>query len=161
MRMLFQLACCSLLLCASGAELAALKQNRHNAPELPDNLIVGYASWGECDEKIVTAVQDGVNVLIWFAINLSVNPGTGEPIVTGGPDLTCVKDIKTRLVEMNLPTVHLISIGGWNSPHPETSNSAENIYMSWVQWNDGLFDGFDWDIEGKLCLLCACQRFIV
>ena len=147
--MLSQLACLFFATLSASAEITVLKQKRHNAPPLPENLIVGYANWGECDEKIVSAVQDGVNVLMWFSINLSVKPVTGESTVSGGPDLTCVKEIKTRLSEMNLPTVHLISIGGWNSPHPETSNSAEDIYASWVEWNNGLFDGFDWDIEGK------------
>lgn len=44
---------------------------------LPNNLIVGYASWGECDDKIIKAVEDGVNILIWFAINLLTNSTTG------------------------------------------------------------------------------------
>ena len=44
---------------------------------LPSNLIVGYAGWGECDEKIVKAAQDGVNVVIWFAINLLADEETG------------------------------------------------------------------------------------
>jgi hypothetical protein len=41
-----------------------------NGAPLPDKLIIGYANWGECDEKIVEAVENGVNVIIWFAINL-------------------------------------------------------------------------------------------
>lgn len=48
-----------------------------------------------------------------------------------------------------LPTVHLISIGGWNAPHPDTTNSAEAVYANWIEWNNGLFDGFDWDVEGN------------
>lgn len=37
---------------------------------LPDKLLIGYANWGECDDKIIQAVENGVNVVIWFAINL-------------------------------------------------------------------------------------------
>jgi hypothetical protein len=37
---------------------------------LPSKLIVGYANWNQCDESIVDAVASGVNVVIWFSINL-------------------------------------------------------------------------------------------
>jgi hypothetical protein len=116
---------------------------------LPDKIIVGYANWNQCDEQLVTAVQQGVNVLIWFSVNLIANPDTGLPQVSGGPNRACVETIITRIRELNLPTIHLISIGGWNSPHPDTSNSAESVYESWKLWNQGTFDGFDWDIEGN------------
>ena len=58
--------------------------------------------------------------------------------------------------------VHLMSIGGWNSPHPDTSFSAETMFDTLDKWNGqcatvagidygsgGLFDGFDWDVEGN------------
>lgn len=44
---------------------------------LPGKLVIGYASWSECDEKIITAVQQGVNVVIWFAINLLADDVSG------------------------------------------------------------------------------------
>ena len=50
---------------------------------------------------------------------------------------------------MNLPTIHLISIGGWNAPHPDTSNPPDVTYENWVKWNNDTFDGIDWDIEGN------------
>jgi hypothetical protein len=53
----------------------------------------------------------------------------------------------------------MISVGGWNSPHPSTINSAREVYLAWKEWNektvarpnDGFygFDGIDWDIEGN------------
>jgi hypothetical protein len=55
------------------AALAVLTQR---ASALPEKLIIGYANWGECDDKIIEAVENGVNVVIWFAINL-VTDGTG------------------------------------------------------------------------------------
>lgn len=118
--------------------------------ELPTgNLLVGYANWNECDEKLITAVEDGVNVLIWFAINLLANETTGEPMITGGPNLTCVGEIQAELKSKGLVTTHLISVGGWDAPHPNTSVPVGDVYANWVRWSKGLFDGFDWDLEGN------------
>lgn len=131
--------------------------------ELPENLIVGYANWNQCDETILQSVKDGVNVVIWFSINLSVSSETGNPAVTNGPDMDCVAEMVRRISDLNLYTVHLISIGGWNSPHPDTTNSVEKTYEFWNYWNRQIaarpekgfygFDGFDWDIEGKQTIL--------
>ena len=57
-----------------------------------------------------------------------------------------------QINDLGLQTVHLISIGGWNSPHPDTTNSPEIVYEAWKSWNNGLFDGFDWDIEAWIDL---------
>ena len=126
---------------------------------LPKKLIVGYANWNQCDEQIVQAVKDGVNVVMWFAINLSVDPDTGAPMITSGPDMDCVGDIVHKITELGLDTVHLISIGGWNAPHVDTSNTPDAIYEYFDYWNRNIaarpekgfygFDGFDWDIEGE------------
>jgi chitinase len=53
----------------------------------------------------------------------------------------------------------MIAVGGWNSPHPSTSNSAEEVYLNWKKWNTETivrpdlgfygFDGIDWDLEGN------------
>jgi hypothetical protein len=125
---------------------------------LPKKVIVGYANWNQCDDKIIEAVKNGVNVIIWFSINLSVN-SFGKTVITNGPDFDCVAEKVNIIRNMNLLTVHLISIGGWNSPHPDTSHSAEVIYEAWDTWNREFvarpnlgfygFDGFDWDIEGN------------
>jgi hypothetical protein len=53
-------------------------------------LIVGYANWAECDDKIVQGVKDGVNVVIWFATNLGFNKTSMQPTIRGGPNHTCV-----------------------------------------------------------------------
>lgn len=73
----------------------------------------------------------------------------GNPTITGGPNRDCVANTKATSLERNLSTIHLISIGGWDAPHPDTTNSADLIYQNWVNWNNGLYDGFDWDIEGN------------
>ena len=123
-------------------------------PIIPDKIIVGYANWNQCDESIIKAVEEGVNVIIWFAINLAEGP-----TITNGPNIDCVSLIAQKLKEKGLDVIHLISIGGWNSPHPSTENSAEKVFDNWHIWNTKDvarpergwfgFDGFDWDIEGN------------
>lgn len=127
--------------------------------KLPEKLIVGYANWGQCDQTIVKAVAEGVNVLIWFSINLVKDPITGGPSIQGGPDMSCVAEIVKEIKERHLDCIHLISIGGWNSPHPDTTNTAEDIFANLNYWNRQVisqpdndffgFEGFDWDIEGN------------
>lgn len=126
---------------------------------LSSKLIIGYANWNQCDEKIVSAVKDGVNVVIWFAINLSTD-SSGDPVISNGPDWNCVAQKVATIRE--LPgcedTVHLISVGGWNAPHPDLSKPVQEVYNHWDWWNRKIiarpdigffgFDGLDWDIEG-------------
>lgn len=115
---------------------------------------------------------------MWFSINLATT-ADGKPTITNGPDMDCVADIVREIRELGMHTVHLISIGGWNSPHPDTTISAEEGYEYWNYWNRHIaarpekgflgFDGFDWDIEGMLwctvpvvmrCFMCstACRE---
>eukprot|EP01049_Picozoa_sp_SAG25_P020456 SAG25_NODE_7038_length_510_cov_1.119221_1_plen_79_part_10 len=57
---------------ATAAAAAVQPQHPHGAHvKLPERIIAGYANWGQCDEKLVQAAQDGMNVLIWFSINLA------------------------------------------------------------------------------------------
>ena len=118
---------------SSSSSCVDTKERRHLPP---GKLIVGYANWNQCDEKILEAVQAGVNVVIWFSINLVVDKDTGLPTVENGPDYHCVAKMIQRIRELNLPTTHLISIGGWNSPHPDTSShSAETVFQVRHRWN--------------------------
>eukprot|EP00041_Stephanoeca_diplocostata_P018354 m.383861 g.383861 ORF g.383861 m.383861 type:complete len:128 (+) comp20985_c0_seq9:568-951(+) len=82
---MFQFRCILVLLLTLQAN--GRQSRSHYAPaaqrELPSRIVAGYASWGQCDEKLVQACRDGVNVLIWFAINLEVNPTSGKPEITG------------------------------------------------------------------------------
>jgi len=125
---------------------------------IPEKVIVGYANWNQCDETIVHAVEQGVNVVIWFSINLAID-SSGNPVITGGPDMDCVATQIQTIANKQLDTIHLISIGGWNSPHPNTINTPEVMYKAWDHWNREIaarpekgfygFHGFDWDIEGN------------
>jgi len=112
---------------------AAAVQHRHVV--VPSRLIVGYASWNECDDKIIHAVEEGVNVVMWFAINLARNRSTGQPAVTGGPNMDCVADVVRAIDELGLDTIHMVTVGGWDAPHPDTSNTAEATYEYWDYWN--------------------------
>ncbi len=119
------------------------------------NLIVGYSP--DCNEtQVVQAARDGVNVLIWFAINLAAN-GT----IQHGLNFTCIGLVESTLRADNLTTSHLISVGGWDAPHPDTSLTGAQWFSAWDAWNKaaavaaggagdvGLFDGVDWDLEGN------------
>lgn len=125
---------------------------------LPEKIIVGYANWQQCDDKIIQAAKDGVNTIIWFSIDLLHNYTTGTPYINRGPDPLCVAQTAKTLKDLHLQTIHLISIGGWNSLHPDATNSAEQILNEWKRWNSEVmakvdlefsgYDGIDWDIEG-------------
>ena len=136
------------------APIPLSRKNLFAATSLPEKLLIGYANWNQCDDSIVRAVEHGVNVIIWFSINLAEGPA-----VTNGPDLDCVANIAKTLREKGLDAVHLISIGGWNSPHPCTLHSALDMFNYWHDWNCNVaakphigfpgFSGIDWDIEGN------------
>lgn len=147
-----------LLILSVGCCVTYANGNKILSEKLPKKIIIGYADNNECDQLLVRAVKQGVNVLIWFSINLMTDR-EGNPIITGGPDLSCVRQIKEQIREMKLPTIHLISIGGWNAPHPDTSNPPDIVYNNWVKWNNDTFDGFDWDIEGNDDLSSPYNQF--
>jgi chitinase len=89
--------------------------------------------------------------VIWFAINL-VSTEEGVPGITGGPDYDCVASVASEIDSMGLKTTHLISIGGWDAPHPDDSFTGFEYTQAFDEWNSGLprpFDGFDWDLEGN------------
>eukprot|EP00039_Didymoeca_costata_P021634 m.345026 g.345026 ORF g.345026 m.345026 type:complete len:382 (+) comp25680_c0_seq1:131-1276(+) len=125
-------------------------------------LIVGYAP-GSCDEnqhQIIEEAEKGVNVIIWFATILIRNATTGLPQIQGGPNNhTCVAAVAQELRRRQLPTAHMISIGGWDAPHPNTSFTGKEWFKAWEKWNleeisnpslafPG-YDGIDWDLEGN------------
>lgn len=120
---------------------------------LPKDVVMAYASWGECDEQMVRAAENGANVLAWFAISL-VGGNDGLPRVKGGPNLDCVSNKSRALEAMGLEVTHLISIGGWDQPHVNTSWTGREWFEVLDAWNadtEGrrVFDGFDWDLEGN------------
>ena len=82
-------------------------------------LIVGYGTRcdglgvGGGDDTILAEASRGVNVIVWFAVQLVFNDTTNKPLVRGGPNATCVASVARELRRRKLPTSHMISIGGW------------------------------------------------
>ena len=73
------------------------------------------------------------------------------------PNLTCVAGVVGRIAGAGLKVHHLISVGGWNAPHPDDSVRPAAAWAAWREWNSraadpalgfGGFDGIDWDLEG-------------
>ena len=63
----------------------------------------------------------------------------------------------------------MISVGGWNVAHPDTSYSGAEWYDKFKKWNkaaagpgfeDG-FDGIDWDLEGNDAMVSPDNTFTV
>ena len=142
--------------------------NPKKIPKLPDKLKIGYASWGECDEKIFESVQNGLNVIIWFSIDMSTNSDKTKPEFTRGPDYSEVAKMIKRFKDNNYQVINLISIGGWNSIHPNVNFTADEYFKEWIEFNKRLskpeldfygFDGIDWDIEGNSKIDSSINHF--
>ena len=73
-----------------------------------------YATDGECDDRVDQAIKDGVNVVIWFSLQLE---NRGEPLITSAVSPVCVQTAVKRLKDAGLNAVHMISVGGWGVPH--------------------------------------------
>lgn len=133
---------------------------------LPPSINLGYANWGECDDKIATAAANGVNLIVWFALSMVID-SAGAPSIAGGPNLTCVANVATSLDTQGLPTHHFISIGGWDAPHPSTQFSGDAWWAALKNYDEGAataglvggFDGIDWDLEGNDDLSSPYNRF--
>lgn len=77
----------------------------------PQKVIGAYASWNECDDKIIDAVKDGANVILWFSINLMKSSLTDRPIVESGLDFNCVAN-KTKVIREINPSVVSVVLSG-------------------------------------------------
>jgi len=118
---------------------------------LPDrSLLMAYQDMNMCNfTQTMAAVDEGVNVVIWLAINLEFHNG---PIITGGPNFTCVKEVRHAIETRGLDVTHLISIGGPGAAHPDDAINGTEWASVWHTWNTQLprpFDGFDWQIQGN------------
>jgi GH18 family chitinase len=142
---------------ASSMALSAATRPRSHRRLPEGSLIAGYAV--DCDANVMEAVEAGANVVIWFASNLGKNATTGAPVVQMGLNTTCIAEMAKAMRAKKLEVAHLISIGGWNAPHPDTTFTGHEWFAAWDAWNknhvahtalgfDG-FDGFDWDLEGN------------
>lgn len=77
-------------------------------------LNMGYSS--VCDPaKIIRGVKSGVNVVFWFSIDLADD--NGQPVIIPNsvqplPNISCIVEVATALRNLNLPTTHMVTIGG-------------------------------------------------
>lgn len=129
-------------------------------------IIAGYATrcssaaTGDGDANVLQAARSGVNVVIWFASNLATTGGPdARPRVETGLDFDCIARTALTLRREQLQTTHMISIGGWDAPHPNTTWTGADWWNAWAAWNAAVvarpalgfagFDGIDWDLEGN------------
>lgn len=135
---------------------------------LPEKIVAGY-HWDPSDGKAIRAVRDGVNVLIWFSIDLGVD-GAGRAVVRRGPDPIGVARVARHLrEEVSRDVVHLVCVGGWNAAHPDASVAPAQMYQAWKRWNEDVvanadlgfpgFAGVDWDVEGHDDLAAPTNAF--
>ena len=136
--------------------LALVSDARAARASLPATINAAYSGCTN-ESAVLHAARTGVNVLLWFSIQL-IDGGGGQPAIAGGPDLACIANVSAILRAEGLPTVHMVTVGGWNAPHPTTAFSPAALFAAFLQWNQhvvarpGLesgFDGIDWDLEGN------------
>jgi len=125
-------------------------------------VIAGYTNQANAS-TILKSVDEGANVLIWSFIELQHGKVTDDP-AQGGPRASDVAVVMTGLSSRNLSDsiVHLISIGGWDAPHPTVELTGTQWWSTWKLWNTAFttqvlasggsswsgFDGVDLDVEG-------------
>jgi chitinase len=124
--------------------------------ELPNQIIAGYAF--ECSNSVVQSVINGVNVVIWFSIDLGVDALGNPEIQRGLPDYKCIAKVNREVKDLGFQIVNLITVGGWNAKHPDTRVTPMQMYQEFLKWNQQVvaqdeyftgFDGLDWDVEGN------------
>ena len=104
-------------------------------PKVPEAITLAYCNWNQADIQVIDAVRNGVNVLVWFSVNVAKNED-GICFVQGGPDIKEVASLMKQMREEGLVNVvHLMSIGGWNSPHLDTSFTAQTMFDTLDSWN--------------------------
>lgn len=91
------------ILCVWSAQYqdAADRSGFFSSRNIPDgNVIVGYAP--HCNAtQIVQAARDGVNVIIWFAINLAVTKIFKEParpLIQNHLNFTCIAQVGNKIM---------------------------------------------------------------
>ncbi len=129
--------------------VAALSNMPEPRRALPEKLLIGYAT--NCNEKVVQAVQNGVNVVIWSFVEMLFSDGDRKKdarCVTTF-DIDCAKSMIQQLDEKGYrDTVHLVSFGGWNGPHLPDALDVIDMYQAWKNLVGETFHGVDWDLEG-------------
>jgi len=114
-------------------------------------LIIAYATDRSLrEDKIVRACcEHGVNIIIWAFTHFEFDDFSNEKKINPTFDLkNAERTIKRIRKEKDTQVIHLTSIGGWNGPHPSTRIDGVSWFKIWEKWNNNIFDGIDWDLEG-------------
>ena len=91
---------------------------------------------GECDEKIFEGVENGLNIIICFSVDMTSNEDNTKPMFKRGPNYADVRKMVKRFKNNNYSVINLISIGEWNSPHVNTNFTAEDYFQEWLNFNE-------------------------
>eukprot|EP00808_Paulinella_micropora_P019717 g69830.t1 len=145
--------------------------------ELPSGpLILSYAGCVTDNDfaSLVQSGRNGINVFNWFSIVLFFNQSINKSYVESGSNLnfTCIARVVNELERLRDsigPTAHLVTVGGWNAPHPDSQASVTEAWASFKEWNEqnkaqfafGGFQGIDWDLEGNDDLSSPLNLFTV
>ena len=75
-------------------------------------------------------------------------------------DIYCYSYLYRRVIYYISDTLWIYICATYrNAPHPTTDNTPSVVYDNWVKWNNHLFDGFDWDVEGNDDLSKSSNQF--
>jgi len=148
---------------------SSTSQKRQRA--LPENIIVGYTT--HCTEKVVKAVREGVNVVIWSFVEIRIDDDEEYTDTTmknsdlkaecvSSFDRDCAKQMINQLdSEGYNDTVHLVSFGGWNGPHLPDKLDVYDMYRAFQDKYGDIFHGIDWDLEGDTRLDSPTNYFTI
>ncbi len=133
--------------------------------DIPAKLLIGYAT--NCDDNVVKAVREGVNVVIWSFMEIhtcdyAVNKAAETSIQWNSLDLECIRQTIDLLDSEGYDdTIHLVSFGGWNGPHLDPKLGAVEWFDVWKKATGGVFHGIDWDLEGHDDLQSPTNTFSI
>ena len=112
-------------------------------------LVIGYSHDPKGD-KVLRAIDHGVNVVCWSFFHLDVDDqDPSKPIIRTDLDLSAIKAVRDAAGKGHV--LHMAAIGGWNGPHPPPGFSGAQWAQTFVDYNKQnghIFDGLDWDLEG-------------
>ena len=147
----------------------AIRQSVPRSRTLPAKVLIGYGS--DCD-AVHRAIYDGVNIVIWSFLDVTVSPDRDDvsPVrrlddesaltdlslsqrrttVSTNLNLTAIRDLIDELDHSGFDDVlHFASVGGWNGAHLNAAITAHEWYLTFNESVGDVFDGIDWDLEGN------------
>lgn len=132
---------------SSGSRQQQQWKPRQPVKEQP--LVIGY-SHNPKGDKVLRAIDHGVNVVCWSFFHLDVDDqDPPKPKIRTDLDLSAISFVRDAAGKDHV--LHMAAIGGWNGPHPTPGFSGAQWAQAFVDFNKQngyIFDGLDWDLEG-------------